>query len=200
MKKLVLAAVAVLATTAVAQATTVFSDDFELNDLGLSTPVNGWTVASGSVDVIGTDYFQWYGAGRYLDMNGSTGTPGRIERVISGLTAGVEYLLSFDVGFNNYSGNSETLSYGIDGLLGSVDVATSGATASTFAHYVLSFVATGSSATLFFADTGATPGDNGGPVLDNVSVDVSPVPVPAAGVMLLAGLGGLAGLRRRKTA
>jgi hypothetical protein len=51
--------------------------------------------------------------------------------------------------------------------------------------------------TIRFVDTTVgRPGPTGGWDID--SVRVSPVPLPAAGLLLLAGLGGLAALRRRK--
>lgn len=46
----------------------------------------------------------------------------------------------------------------------------------------------------FFSDTKTTDG------FDVDSVSIAPVPVPAAGMLLLAGLGGFAALRRRKSA
>ena len=73
-----------------------------------------------------------------------------------------------------------------------------GSTASTFLRLSFSFVAGSNAETLTFADTGPVATDNGGPVLDNVTV--SQVPVPAAGLLLLGALGGLAALRRRKAA
>ena len=48
----------------------------------------------------------------------------------------------------------------------------------------------------YFASTGTRTTDG----FDVDSVAIAPVPVPAAGAMLLAGLGGLAALRRRKNA
>ena len=191
------AALAVVLSAGVASAAVVFSDDFESNNLGLNLTPNGWTQSAGSVDVIGTGFFDWYGPGRYIDMNGSTGQPGAISQLISGLTAGASYVLSFDVGYNNNSGNNEVLGYAIGNLNASYGAPIlSGA--STFLHMTASFTASAATQLLRFADIGNTPGDNGGPILDNVKIETAAVPVPAAGAMLMAGLGGLAALRRRK--
>ena len=175
----------------------VFSDDFESNNLGLNLKPNGWTQDSGTVDVIGTGFFQWYGTGRYIDKNGSTGQAGAMSQVISGLTAGAKSLLSFDVGYNNGSGNNESLGYAIGNLsatYGAPILSGSG----TFLHITTMFTASAMSELLQFADAGNTPGANGGPILDNVMIETAAVPVPAAGGLLLAGLGGLAALRRSK--
>lgn len=48
----------------------------------------------------------------------------------------------------------------------------------------------------YFASTGTKTTDG----FDVDSVSIAPVPVPAAGVLMLAGLGGFAALRRRKNA
>lgn len=55
---------------------------------------------------------------------------------------------------------------------------------------------TGSVLYLFFDDDGANNDDNH----DDLVIRVSAVPVPAAGFLLIGALGGLAALRRRKTA
>jgi hypothetical protein len=199
-------AAALLSTAlfAPAQAATVFFDDFESNTLG--TPnvngtqnVAGWSVASGTVDVIGTGFYQWYGTGRYLDMNGSSGTPGRIERTIGGLVAGRSYTLSFNYGYNQNSGSNEQLSFGIANLAGALNPADFAlVVGSTPGLASYSFKASAASHDLFFADTGATWWDNGGPILDNVQVDLAPIPLPAAAPLLVAALGGLALFRRRR--
>lgn len=204
MKCMALSAAILAATLGTAQAATVFFDDFEANGLGtpnvnLTQNVANWTVTTGTVDVIGTDYFQWYGTGRYLDMNGSSGAPGRIEQTIGGLTAGKKYTLSFNYGYNQNSGSNEQLSFGIGNLAGALNPADFALVlGTTFNLATYTFKATGSTQSLFFADTGATTGDNGGPILDNVRVDVAPIPLPAAAPLLIAGLGALAMVRRRR--
>jgi hypothetical protein len=180
-----------------ANATTVFSDNFDANNYGLNTTPLGWTLNSGSVDIIGDGQFAWYGAGNYIDMNGSTQVAGSISTTLTGLVAGASYALDFDVGFNNGSGNNEKLSYSIGTLSGSYGPPIASGN-STFLHLRFAFIAGGTSAVLTFADAGNTPNDNGGPILDNVSVTA--VPVPAAGGLLLSALGGVAMLRRRKKA
>ena len=197
MFKAMAVAVSLCLTGAAAQAATIFSDDFDDNVYGLDTTPIGWVLNSGSVDIIGDGQYDWYGPGNYIDMNGSTASPGSISTTVTGLVMGQTYTLSFDVGYNNRSDSNEQLSFSIGDLLGSHG-APIGSTASTFLRLSFSFVAGSNTETLTFADTGPVANDNGGPVLDNVTV--SQVPVPAAGLLLLGALGGLAALRRRKAA
>ena len=201
-KTFALAAVLGLTLSSAASATVIFSDDFEDYDLGTpSSLAPTWTVSPGSVDVIGAgNGYGWWGPGQYIDMNGSPNSPATIMTMLTGLNVGSVYNLVFDYGFNRNSGPQETLTFGVGtttGLLGPTDFAALIGT--TFGTRTLSFVATSDSMSLFFTDAN-TPGDAdaGGPIIDNVSVEA--VPLPAGGLLLIGALGGLAALRRRKTA
>ncbi len=95
------ASVLALGVTGAAQATTIFSDNFDREPA--SVPASGltnWTIRTGSVDVIGAGTgFNWCRAdSRCLDTNGNA--PGRIETILSGLITGKKYVLSFDYGNN----------------------------------------------------------------------------------------------------
>jgi len=195
--KVVLAvAVAAAVTGAASAATVVFSDNFDANAGGLNTTPSGWALDGGSVDIIpiGSD-FVWYGSGQYIDMNGSTGFAGSISTSFA-TVAGYSYNLSFGLGYNNGSGTNEMLSYSVGNLAGVVDLSTQILQVGVLQTLSFDFVALSNLSILKFADVGSTPGDNGGPILDNVVATV--VPLPAAASLLLAALGGLAMLRRRR--
>ncbi|MGV8987013.1 MAG: VPLPA-CTERM sorting domain-containing protein [Cypionkella sp.] len=190
--KLAIAAVAcVLGLTPLAHAATVFSDDFSSDTAGGNlTSLNNWSVTSGNVDVIGDGYYPMYSLANKLDMNGNT--PGRIEHAFANLAAGL-YTLTFDYGNNMGSNNQEQLSFGIGGLLANISIP--GAVANLLSQSY-SFVWGGGATSLFFADTGTSNTDSGGPILSNVSL--SAVPLPAGAPLLLAGVAGLVALRRRR--
>jgi hypothetical protein len=195
MKKLIAATVLGLSMASAASATVVFSDNFDTEVLGAPQgTLTQWTVTSGTVDVIGPGFYDFYpGNGHYLDLNGTPGA-GRIETASLGLTAGSTYRLMFDFGNNANSNGQEELSFGIGDQLYSFAI--SGAVAN-LTSFVIDIVFNGGSDDyLFFADTGTlSPNDNGGPILDNVSL--AAVPLPAGGLLLIGAIGGLAALRRR---
>jgi hypothetical protein len=68
-----------------------------------------------------------------------------------------------------------------------------------FASYIPGFGAGGSSVLLFLDDGGADGDDNHDDLIVRLDY-LAPIPVPAAGFLLIGALGGLVALRRRKTA
>jgi len=65
-----------------------------------------------------------------------------------------------------------------------------------FALTSFSFIALTAGSLKFYV--GTTSADNMGPLVASVNLDISAVPLPAGGVLLLAGLGARAGLRRKR--
>jgi hypothetical protein len=191
MKRLLLASALLVAGPG--HAASIFSEDFEADDYGLNGGLINWSVTSGSIDVIGGPFYGFYGAGKYLDMNGSTGQGGRIDSNTMRFNVGQQYRLTFDYGNNQYSNGAEELSFGIGGATGSVAI--NGFVPNLIRHS-FTFFATSNMSNIFFADTGMTGGDNGGPILDNINI--SAVPLPAAAPLLIGALGGLVAIRRRR--
>jgi len=165
------------------------------------TDIVGWTVASGSIDYIGT-YWTAADGSRSIDMNGLTA--GSISQTISGLTIGHQYRVGFYIAGNPDAGpdiktlgvtasaNSDTFTFDISG-------ATHAAMGWVPASFL--FTADGSDVLLTFASLVTTGGTTQnpaafGPALDNVSI--SETPIPAALPLFLTGLGLMGWLRRRR--
>lgn len=202
-KKLLLASALFLGAATASQATVLFSDNFNTDPQGLNTTPNGWVIDFGSVDTIGTGFYEFYtGNGNYIDTNGSTGTDGGFHTAQTfNLMAGRTYTISFDYGNNQGLPDTSfsSLLFGFD--IGNSIVFAQGLVPNLL-HAVFSFTASQDSTEhLQFAALTSDPALNGGIILDNVSLSV--VPVPAALPLFAAGLGvlGVAGRRRRnKTA
>ena len=189
-------AVAMVATlmTAVfsdANAAPVFSDNFNSYSSSLNwVPPANWAVTSGTVDLIGAnsgfDFFP--GNGGYVDLDGSTGTPGTLQTV-SSFAAG-NYTLTFDLGGNARNDGSKTTVI----TLGSFTTSVTLASTDPYQLYTLNFLTTGGQ--LSFADL-AGGNNNVGNILDNVSLS-SAVPEPSTWAMMILGFFGLGVVAYRK--
>jgi choice-of-anchor C domain-containing protein len=147
------------------------------------TDIVGWTVGGTSVDIINSAY----GAisGNSIDMLGSPG-PGSLSQMLS-TVVGQTYVLSFDLSYNG--GTYKDIGVSLAG--GAQTFFTGG---SPFNHHTLQYTATSASTQLAFFSTGDA--NYSGAVLDNVSV--AAVPEPETYAMLLAGLGLMGGIARRR--
>jgi len=165
-----LLALTLLAFASTAQATTIFSDNFDANVLGLDTVPTGWTVTDGTVDIIGDGYFDFIpGSGKYIDLDGSVNDAGVLTKSLL-LTAGLTYTATFDLAGNHRNSSPETVP-GILGVgLGNVSNTFSLAQNDGWTSFSLTFtpVVTGS----YILSFGNSGGDNIGMLLDNVVVSV----------------------------
>lgn len=199
-----LAALALAALISPAGASTLlFFDDFNAdvqNDD--AEELLNWTVTNGRVGVHGPGSFDDYpGNGNYIDMDGSSANAGKITtKQLLTLVPGVVYTLSFDLGKSRNSPGPERLSFGIGGWEDEIRLPPPAIPSLLRMSY--DFTVTATSGNLWFNAFG---GDNAGPIIDDVNLEVkvplpTTVPLPASGVALIGGLAGLwlMGTRRRR--
>lgn len=133
-----------------------------------------------------------------LDSNNNSAMRQTLSLTVGG------YKLSFwfsPRALRNVQSTAETngISYSIANLSGSI-AGPGGAAGTSVGAWTeitgIFKVAQAGSYNLDFAATGSS--DSYGGFIDNVSVAPSPVPIPAAGLLLIGALGGLAALRRRR--
>ena len=199
---LALTVIAAFALVGQAKADLVVDGGFEVPSSGASVQTfnagttigGGFTVNSGSVDVVASSFFPAFAGNQSLDLDGSNS--GSISQTLA-TTAGTSYTLSFE-----YSNNPFV-------VLGATALATAtvsvGGTTSLFTHsgattanmnYTLfteSFVASSTSTVLTFTSLDPST-SNGGIVLDAVSVNAATVPEPSS--LALVGLGSILALAR----
>jgi choice-of-anchor C domain-containing protein len=162
----------------------------------LSSPnaITGWTIGFGSVDLI-QSYWQPSEGKHSLDLSGNG--PGMIFQTIA-TTIGQQYRLSFDLAGNpDASGLKTTILNVTAGVTPQAfsftnDISTT-KTSMAWVSKSLDFVATKNDTTIMFMSGNSSAF---GPALDNVSVTA--VPEPETYAMMLAGLGLVAGMARRK--
>jgi hypothetical protein len=184
-----------LAGASAAQAATVFSDDFnaDTNALNQTTFVGGWTVANGTVDLIGAPppFFDLIpGNGHYVDLDGSTSNAGEFSKALS-LTGGVTYTASFQLA-GSHRGDTNVVDVSFGSSLATYTLAS----ADPLGTLTLVFTPGASgSFSLTFANRG---GDNLGALLDNVEVTTAAIPEPSTYALMLAGLAGVGFVARRR--
>jgi len=163
--------------------------------------IPGWTVTTNNVDIVTQLSGPFTGAAyqgtQYLDLVGF-GSTGGVSQTFT-TVAGRTYDLFFAFSNNPGSTSSAAAAFTIAGLSG--EVSHSGAALSdlNWSTYKTTFVATSYTSTLAFTNT--VGGNNGGLLLDSVSVS-SGVPEPSTWAMMLLGLAGLGyfSVRRGKKA
>jgi choice-of-anchor C domain-containing protein len=198
-----LAGAALLLGAQSAYAVTITNGSFELGtDPGSFTPqsagstnITGWDVSPDGVDYIGT-YWAASEGSRSLDL--SAVGAGTVSQQLSGLTAGQQYTVSFDLAGNPDGGPAtKSLAVSAGGITSLYSFDTTGASRSAmgWVTHTFVFVATATTDTLAFL---SSTGTSFGPALDNVTIAATPIP----GAILLFGsaLGGMGflGYRRKK--
>ena len=199
-------ALATLLSQAAAAATIVNGSFEDTSPMGAfdtltapSSALPGWTVNTGSVDFIGS-YWQAAAGNNSLDMAGNA--LGSISQTITGLTAGVRYMVTFAMSGNpdGRDGAKSMLVSAGNMLNGTYEyivgpVNERGVMKWEYMQYF--FTASERSEVLTFSAL-TTLNTQGvyGPALDDISI--AAVPLPASAPLILAGLGALAALRRRR--
>jgi hypothetical protein len=185
--------VAILAQVAAPAGAVSFSENFNSapQGLNLSSGVPSFSVASGNVDVIGTNFYNLYsGNGNYVDL---TGQNTQLTSSAFNFLSGDTVTLSFDYGANASGAVGISIGSFFNDTLSTLQ------DSSSFKKFTKTFtVANATIASLSFLSTSGGPG---GIILDNISLtstnSATAVPEPTAipGLLLF---GGAAVVLRRK--
>lgn len=208
--KAALASIAAIAFAGAAQAVSITNGDFEAGAYvggpdgfqtvaSGNTAITGWTVGGAGVDWVGTYWQQLPGSSKSVDLHQLN--VGSIEQMITGLTPGLTYLISFYVAPNsarNQLDKSATLAFGAD----SVQVTYDTTAANTLNNMgweqrTYSFVASTTDQLLKLTGSVA-PGDDAatGLAVDNFSI--SAAPDAATWLSMIVGFGAAGTVLRRQ--
>ncbi|MFC0166919.1 FxDxF family PEP-CTERM protein [Pseudoduganella danionis] len=199
MKKIIIALAATLiSTSALANTVSLQNASFEINTVGnwygYGNVAAGWSfTGGGAVSHNGTP---WYGntlSGDYFAVLQNTAS---ISQTFSNSSA-ASYTIGFDMALRPYYSTGQVVSVSLDGhTLGTYDAASTGWNA--FTTGAISLAA--GSHTLTFAGLNPHNASDTSAFIDNISMNVAAVPEPETYAMLLAGLGLVAGVARRRKA
>ncbi|MCW6509700.1 hypothetical protein [Lichenifustis flavocetrariae] len=173
-----------------AQAGVIFTDNFNNETPGTPSTLTNFNITAGSIDVIpsGGNFDFYPGNGLYVDLDG-TNTPGSPASTISSkmLFNPGTYTVMFNLGGNDRGDGDKTTTVSLGGTTQSYTLASNAG----FLTESFTAMVSGSASALSFTEVGSS--DNIGNILDNVSVSVSSVPLPASAPMFGAALLALAG-------
>jgi hypothetical protein len=187
-KRLLVLASLLLCSTGTLHAQTVFTEDFESFPTATITSPSSfgaWSVTAGSVDTLSSfPGLTCHGGTHCVDMDGSTGAAGTIQRTFAA-TAGVQYVLGFW-----YSGNQRGGSDSMTVSLGTSTLSLTNIPSSQpYTQGTVSWIAPSTgTATVQFAHAGA---DNVGILLDDVTLTaatLTPIPTPTLSQWATIGL------------
>ena len=185
-----------------------------------SSVLPGWTVTTGTIDVVPSSYFQNTQGNFSVDLIGTPGLGGISQTVAT--TPGTQYLLTFDFSINpenltNEFGTTKIMKVSATGggnsILNTQQYSDTAGTRTfqnmQYTQESFTFTANSNSTTITLAallPLNLPPGMTGasaqcGPVIDNL--DLEPAPgasqLPEPGTLAVMGLGGMLLLRRRRS-
>lgn len=164
--------------------------------------LQGWTVSGGGGNRIeihsdASSRIDAHSGNHLISLDAGTGRNSTITQAVS-IAAGT-YILSFWYSPESIWSSTNSVTYNLGNVVnGVVTNGTNGAGVGIWTEIAVRFsVPTATTMNLSFAATGSADGVGG--LIDDITI-ISTVPVPAAGFVLLGGLGLLGCLRRRRRA
>lgn len=140
--------------------------------------------------------------GNFMALDGDTNVNGYFFQVLTGLTVGSIYTLTFDWATGQIASRTGATTEGLNVQIGNLNLTlpqrnTPSGTATPWTSVSANFTATGTSQTLNFLAVGTPNGLPPVALLDNVSVRAA-VPEPATWAMMLLGFGAIGATMRRR--